>query len=386
MRHLNAAQRRGSSGASSSGDDDSAPDVIPVNTANPAEIRTDGAGTVYEGERDSHVIEIIDPGQRCAPPAISLEDLGADDNNNVLDRLLGDLEPGADAPSLGAKTESGRRQAPTQQGVNNANARRARAFRAGLVRAVALVHRDFLSSLRQEGRSAAAAGEVALGGPKEGGQESNNPAGVDAAQTGAKRSRKVKRSKAAGEREEWDPLAEGEWHPCFPVQELELATLRKAVGGDAALRRGSGSGSDEEGIIAGLTLFFSRQASENRSVCTAFKADMAWKRLRSHLPCRLPCLPKSLRCACSKPFAQSALRDRVVSRVLVHAGGDLGAQGGGVRRRRAAPRPPQLHRRHEPCRDTTPLAPDAFLAHIRTVSWYKDQVSCDFVTLACICW
>lgn len=54
------------------------------------------------------------------------------------------------------------------------------------------------------------------------------------------------------------------------------------------------------------------------------------------------------------------------------------AGNGRGRRRGAAPRPPQLHCRHEPCRDTTPLAPEAFIAHLQTVSWYKGQVISGF--------
>ena len=50
-------------------------------------------------------------------------------------------------PSLGSKRLPGK-QTQTEKGVNNANARRSRAFRAGLVRAVALLHDRFLQQLR----------------------------------------------------------------------------------------------------------------------------------------------------------------------------------------------------------------------------------------------
>ncbi|BDA42593.1 probable ATP-dependent helicase hrq1 [Coccomyxa sp. Obi] len=303
VRHLNAAGRA-ASGASGSGSD-SGPDAIPVNTANPAEIRTDGAGTVYKGEHDSFVIEIIDPGQRAAPAATHLADLGVD-KDNLLDALLGDMEPGADARSLGDKTAPSRKQTQTQNGVNNANARRARAFRAGLVRLVALVHQRFLAKLRQQQHSceaaAAPAAEHGSGQPDACGRDVSASTGPvqDAAGHSERRTRRKRRRGVTGD---WDPLVEGEWHPDFPLQELELGTLKDAVREDEAQRRGSGSGSEEEG-----------------------------------------------------------------------AGQNKGAWAGRGRRRRAEPRPPQLHRRHEPCRDTTPLAPEAFLAHLRTVSWYKDQI------------
>ena len=51
-------------------------------------------------------------------------------------------------PSLGSKRLP-LKQTQTEKGVNNANARRSRAFRAGLVRAVALLHDKFLQQLRQ---------------------------------------------------------------------------------------------------------------------------------------------------------------------------------------------------------------------------------------------
>jgi hypothetical protein len=46
----------------------------------------------------------------------------------------------------------------------------------------------------------------------------------------------------------------------------------------------------------------------------------------------------------------------------------------GKARRGAAPRPPQLHRRHEACTDCTPLDPVAFVEHLKTVAWYRNQV------------
>ena len=52
------------------------------------------------------------------------------------------------------------------------------------------------------------------------------------------------------------------------------------------------------------------------------------------------------------------------------AGRGRGRGGGGH------PCPPQLLRRHVPCKDTTALDTEAFLAHLRTLSWYKGQVGC----------
>ena len=61
-------------------------------------------------------------------------------------------------PSLGSKRLPGK-QTQTEKGVNNANSRRSRAFRAALVRAVALLHDRFLQQLRD-----ATAGSTADGG------------------------------------------------------------------------------------------------------------------------------------------------------------------------------------------------------------------------------
>ena len=47
------------------------------------------------------------------------------------------------------------------------------------------------------------------------------------------------------------------------------------------------------------------------------------------------------------------------------------ARGGG-----GHPCPPQLLRRHVPCKDTTAMDTEAFLAHLQTLSWYKGQVGC----------
>jgi hypothetical protein len=74
---------RKSSGNSSSGED-----PIPVNIYNPGEIRTDGSGTTLKGEHSSFVIEIIDPGQRNAPPATSLEQMHVAPGDDLLDNIL----------------------------------------------------------------------------------------------------------------------------------------------------------------------------------------------------------------------------------------------------------------------------------------------------------
>jgi len=71
-----------------SGDSSSGEDPIPVNKFNPAEIRTDGAGTTLKGERSSFVIEIIDPGQKSAPPATSLEQMHVAPGDDLLDNIM----------------------------------------------------------------------------------------------------------------------------------------------------------------------------------------------------------------------------------------------------------------------------------------------------------
>lgn len=76
-----AADRKGS------GDSSSGEDPIPVNKFNPAEIRTDGAGTLLKGEHSSFVIEVIDPGQKSAPPATSLEQMHVAPGDDLLDNI-----------------------------------------------------------------------------------------------------------------------------------------------------------------------------------------------------------------------------------------------------------------------------------------------------------
>jgi DEAD/DEAH box helicase domain-containing protein len=46
-----------------------------------------------------------------------------------------------------------------------------------------------------------------------------------------------------------------------------------------------------------------------------------------------------------------------------------------ARRRRPPPRPPVLSKRHPPCLDTSPLSPQAFLDHLRRLSWYDGQIA-----------
>ena len=62
-------------------------------------------------------------------------------------------------PSLGSNRLPGK-QTQTEKGVNNANSRRSRAFRAGLVRAVALLHDRFLQQVKE----GSADGEIAADG------------------------------------------------------------------------------------------------------------------------------------------------------------------------------------------------------------------------------
>ena len=82
VRHMMSAERTGS------GDSSSGEDPIPVNRHNPAEIRTDGSGTTLKGEHSSFVIEIIDPGQKSAPPATSLEQMHVAPGDDLLDNIV----------------------------------------------------------------------------------------------------------------------------------------------------------------------------------------------------------------------------------------------------------------------------------------------------------
>ena len=82
VRHLMSADRK------NSGDSSSGEDPIPVNKYNPGEIRTDGSGTTLKGEHSSFVIEIIDPGQKNAPPATSLEQMHVAPGDDLLDNIL----------------------------------------------------------------------------------------------------------------------------------------------------------------------------------------------------------------------------------------------------------------------------------------------------------
>ncbi len=87
VRHMMSAERKGS------GDSSSSDDPIPVNKFNPAEIRTDGSGTTLKGEHSSFIIEIIDPGQKNAPPATSLEQMHVAPGDDLLDNILNRYRP-----------------------------------------------------------------------------------------------------------------------------------------------------------------------------------------------------------------------------------------------------------------------------------------------------
>lgn len=71
-------------------------------------------------------------------------------------------------------------------------------------------------------------------------------------------------------------------------------------------------------------------------------------------------------------FADEAAGDAGAgeAQVAKRAGRGRGGGGGGH------PCPPQLLRRHVPCKDTTAMDTEAFLAHLQTLSWYKGQVGC----------
>ena len=42
---------------------------------------------------------------------------------------------------------------------------------------------------------------------------------------------------------------------------------------------------------------------------------------------------------------------------------------------KAAPRPPRMVRKHEPCRDCTHMLVLDFLEHLKTLPWYEGQVT-----------
>ena len=163
--------------------------------------------------------------------------------------------------------------------MDNANARRARAFRAGLVRAVALAHARFLAGLNTASDGAARGTEG--GGPP----AAAAPAG-DAEGGAAQRGRRAARGGAAraagdqgwsgggegdnggaggrrkGGRQEqggpgrWDALREGAWHPGFDLnRHASLDVVKSAVGeaeAELAARTGSGSGDEGEGAREAL--------------------------------------------------------------------------------------------------------------------------------------
>ena len=186
----------------------------------------------------ANVIEIIDPGQKAAPPVTSLEQMGLLDEQN---RLHGD-EAGADARTLGGPGQPWRDR-QTQRGVNNANARRVRAFRAGLVRAVALVHAAFVSARQASAAEVGAAEGVA--GPS-GRPDQDSSAAAAAGAQGAPKTRRPGRRKGSSSGV-WEVLVEGAWHPEFDLQGTKLETVREAVRKaeeELAAKRGSGSGDE----------------------------------------------------------------------------------------------------------------------------------------------
>eukprot|EP00884_Botryococcus_braunii_P004307 jgi/Botrbrau1/13878/Bobra.0056s0110.1 len=268
-------------GTGSSDDDGADDDVIPVNTANPQEIRTDGAGTVLEGEKDFYIIEVVDPGRRTGPAAASLEAFGVDSPDN---------EVGLTARSLGARVRPLESLEMTEQAGNNAATRRSRAFRRSLALATAHLHNQWLASP-----------DCCL--DRDGQQRPAEPS------TPVRRSSRLQRSEdvgvppvhcscprfsAADPSQTFCPVTAGAWAPGFPVEALPLGRLLQAA---AELRRA------------------------------------------------LPI-------------------------------GDVvpGQHPGGPGRQRAAPRPPFLARNHVPCTDTTTMDTEEFLAHLKSLPWYKDQV------------
>jgi len=75
-------------------------------------------------------------------------------STQIADLDICSVESVMGGPSLGSKRMP-MKQTQTERGVNNANSRRWRAFRAGLVRAVALLHDSFLQQRRDSGANIA---------------------------------------------------------------------------------------------------------------------------------------------------------------------------------------------------------------------------------------
>ncbi|KAK9819572.1 hypothetical protein WJX81_002582 [Elliptochloris bilobata] len=352
MRHDEdaAANKREGEGESSGSEDAGIPDEA----ANPAGIRTDGAGTLLEGEHSRFVIELLDPGRRKTPAAASLEALGAEG--------LGSSQHAAAAKA-----------APAARAAKNAAARRVRAFRAGLARAVAALHAAWLA--RRAAAAASAEAEAAAAQPAASpGQQaahaaqkaagaidpSTGPAAAPAPARAAagRRAMVGAAAAAAGGERDWDPVARRAWHPEFPLAALTIPTLAAAVAeataavdeareaerakrrtaAQAAAKQRSGSGGDGKGSEPAAAEF----APSGVFADEGLGGDGA-----------------------EKEGGLGGPREKGRGR----GKGKGGGRGGG-----GFPRPPQLLRRHVPCTDTTPMDTQAFLAHLQELSWYKGQL------------
>ncbi len=138
------------------------------------------------------------------------------------------------------------------------------------------------------------------------------------------------------------PCGRRAWHPDFPLAALTVPGLKRAVAEAAAAQRCERARA---------------QASKRRRSASAVAGQGDGE-------------PAAPAYAPSGVFAGGAAGEEAAEGPGAEQGAGAacaGAAGAG------APRPPQLLRRHEPCKDTTPMDTEAFLAHLKTLSWYRDQ-------------
>jgi hypothetical protein len=138
------------------------------------------------------------------------------------------------------------------------------------------------------------------------------------------------------------PCGRRAWHPDFPLAALTVPGLKRAVAEAAAAQRCERARA---------------QARKRRRGAPAVAGQGDGE-------------PAAPAYAPSGVFAGGAAGEEAAEGPGAEQGaGAAGAGAAGA----GAPRPPQLLRRHEPCKDTTPMDTEAFLAHLRTLSWYRDQ-------------
>jgi len=134
------------------------------------------------------------------------------------------------------------------------------------------------------------------------------------------------------------------WHPDFPLAALTVPGLERAVEEAAAAQQ--------------CERARARAAKRRRGAPAAAGQDGGEAAAPAYAP--------------SGVFAGGAADEEAAEGPGGEEGPGTGAAGAGAAGA-GAPRPPQLLRRHEPCKDTTPMDTEAFLVHLRTLSWYRDQ-------------